>query len=107
MTYDNWKTTNPADEWLGPEPDDDLDIPEFLKISQADRAKAWSTYKPVLTPSMIQQREVERLRAEHKREQTKARIADLKARKKERDEFRALPKSKRRWNVTTSQWETE
>lgn len=21
MSYDNWKTTNPADEWLGPEPD--------------------------------------------------------------------------------------
>ena len=23
MTYDRWKTTNPADEWLGPEPEDD------------------------------------------------------------------------------------
>ena len=23
MTYDNWKATNPADEWLGPEPDED------------------------------------------------------------------------------------
>lgn len=21
MTYDHWKTTNPADEWLGPDPD--------------------------------------------------------------------------------------
>lgn len=20
MTYDNWKSTNPADEWLGPDP---------------------------------------------------------------------------------------
>jgi hypothetical protein len=20
MTYDHWKSTNPADEWLGPEP---------------------------------------------------------------------------------------
>jgi hypothetical protein len=20
MSYDNWKTTDPADEWLGPEP---------------------------------------------------------------------------------------
>jgi hypothetical protein len=23
MTYDHWKTTNPADQWLGPEPEDD------------------------------------------------------------------------------------
>jgi hypothetical protein len=23
MTYDHWKTTNPADEWLGPEPEED------------------------------------------------------------------------------------
>jgi hypothetical protein len=22
MTYDHWKATNPADEWLGPDPDD-------------------------------------------------------------------------------------
>jgi hypothetical protein len=21
MSYDHWKTTNPADEWLGPEPE--------------------------------------------------------------------------------------
>jgi hypothetical protein len=23
MTYDNWKATNRADEWLGPDPDDE------------------------------------------------------------------------------------
>jgi hypothetical protein len=23
MTYDEWKTTNPAHRWLGPDPDDD------------------------------------------------------------------------------------
>jgi hypothetical protein len=23
MTYDHWKTTNPADQWLGPEPEED------------------------------------------------------------------------------------
>ena len=23
MTYDHWKTTNPADEWLGPDPEED------------------------------------------------------------------------------------
>jgi DnaJ-class molecular chaperone len=23
MTYDNWKTTNPADEFLGPEPEEE------------------------------------------------------------------------------------
>lgn len=27
MTYDNWKATNPDDEWLGPEPDDQEDCP--------------------------------------------------------------------------------
>ena len=24
MTYDHWKTTNPDDEFLGPDPDDDI-----------------------------------------------------------------------------------
>jgi hypothetical protein len=27
MTYDHWKTTNPDDEWLGPNPDE-CDDPE-------------------------------------------------------------------------------
>ena len=30
MTYDHWKATNPEDEWLGPDPDeDDFDDLDF------------------------------------------------------------------------------
>jgi hypothetical protein len=25
MSYDHWKTTDPADEWLGPEPESEVD----------------------------------------------------------------------------------
>jgi hypothetical protein len=28
MSYDHWKTTNPEDEWLGPEPPDGPEPPE-------------------------------------------------------------------------------
>ena len=27
MSFDHWKTTNPDDEWLGPEPDQDEHLP--------------------------------------------------------------------------------
>jgi hypothetical protein len=27
MSFDHWKTTNPADEWLGPEPDEEPAMP--------------------------------------------------------------------------------
>lgn len=30
MTYDHWKTTDPADEWLGPEPEAEEE-PEMAK----------------------------------------------------------------------------
>ncbi len=29
MTYDHWKTTNPADEWSGPEPEPEEEEPEW------------------------------------------------------------------------------
>jgi hypothetical protein len=34
MSYDEWKTTNPADQWLGPEPDDDDDRDEYHKSKE-------------------------------------------------------------------------
>jgi hypothetical protein len=34
MTYDHWKTTNPADEFLGPDPDEEDDSPE--PVSECD-----------------------------------------------------------------------
>lgn len=34
MTYDHWKTTNPADEFLGPAPDDDAPD-ELLDLATA------------------------------------------------------------------------
>jgi len=36
MTYDHWKTTNPDDAWLGPDPDDELE-PEQNDDDDADR----------------------------------------------------------------------
>jgi hypothetical protein len=56
MTYDHWKATNPADEWLGPEPRDRDDMSaccahapshEAMKAA-ADRvgARATSNNKP-------------------------------------------------------------
>ena len=35
MTYDHWKATNPADEWLGPDPDE-----EARKEAEEERAAA-------------------------------------------------------------------
>jgi hypothetical protein len=37
MTYDTWKATNPADEWLGPEPpyDADDDFEKSLNVAYA------------------------------------------------------------------------
>jgi hypothetical protein len=34
MTYDQWKTTNPADDYLGPEPDDDDSRDEYQKPNE-------------------------------------------------------------------------
>lgn len=31
-SYDAWKTTNPDDEFLGPEPEDDDDVPLFEDV---------------------------------------------------------------------------
>lgn len=42
MSYDHWKTTNPDNEWLGPEPDDDeiviskRDVPEKATITRRE-----------------------------------------------------------------------
>ena len=40
MTYDHWKTTNPADEWLSPEPDQDRYEYEMAVQSVAMSVKA-------------------------------------------------------------------
>jgi hypothetical protein len=34
MTYDQWKATNPADNYLGPEPDDDDCRDEYQKPNE-------------------------------------------------------------------------
>ncbi len=41
MTYDQWKTTNPADEFLGPDPRDETQaqIEELRRILQAMQAE--------------------------------------------------------------------
>jgi hypothetical protein len=50
MTYDHWKTTNPADEWLGPEPeeDDGMTPRDIVKsqwqASQRGQLSLWSIY---------------------------------------------------------------
>lgn len=36
MTYDEWKTTNPADRWLGPDPDDFEDAEMYEPTDAAD-----------------------------------------------------------------------
>jgi hypothetical protein len=53
MSYDNWKTTNPADEWLGPEPDDyDADddftrsIDEAYRVIRARKAAGGKGWEP-------------------------------------------------------------
>jgi hypothetical protein len=35
MTYDHWKTTNPADQWLGPEPEEDDGMPLIHDIAKS------------------------------------------------------------------------
>lgn len=42
--------------------------------------------------------------AERKREKSRARIAKMLARKRERDAFNSIPASKRTWCVNTSRW---
>jgi hypothetical protein len=50
MTYDHWKATNPADEWLGPEPEDDgMDEPRDIvmaqwQASQRGQLTIWTIY---------------------------------------------------------------
>ncbi len=34
MSYDQWKTTNPADQWLGPDPEDDDCPDEYHKLAE-------------------------------------------------------------------------
>jgi hypothetical protein len=65
MTYDHWKSTNPADEYLGPEPDEPFDAEldsiarECARHERAPKGNAmgwrpwfawrWVTiYKPIL-----------------------------------------------------------
>jgi hypothetical protein len=35
MTYDNWRTTNPADEFLGPEPEEDEEMDMVERVARA------------------------------------------------------------------------
>jgi hypothetical protein len=35
MTYDNWKTTNPADEFLGPEPEEEEEMDMVERVARA------------------------------------------------------------------------
>ena len=37
MSYDHWKTTNPEDRWLGPDPDEDE--PELTVIIECARCR--------------------------------------------------------------------
>jgi len=39
VTYDHWKTTNPADEWLGPEPEEDGGVSVFTKYRRKQIAE--------------------------------------------------------------------
>jgi hypothetical protein len=41
MTYDHWKTTNPADEFLGPEPE--TDMPKS-KLQQLRENATWQDF---------------------------------------------------------------
>jgi hypothetical protein len=64
MTYDHWKTTNPADQWLGPEPEEDdglIDDPgaatsrDFAKsqwqAAQRGQLTIWTIYdRPIDHP---------------------------------------------------------
>jgi hypothetical protein len=84
--------------------EDGLAIPEFLKISDRQRRQAREELKEAETPKQAARREIERLRAEHKKLETQERIAALKARKAERDAFYSIPRSQRRWDVSASRW---
>jgi hypothetical protein len=43
MTYDNWKTTNPADEFLGPEPEEEeeMDMVERVAIALEPKCRGF------------------------------------------------------------------
>lgn len=32
MTYDHWKTTNPEDRWIGPDPAEEDEEPDYYSI---------------------------------------------------------------------------
>jgi hypothetical protein len=37
MSYDHWKTTNPEDEWLGPEPKEQEEVPPNIMTTRMNR----------------------------------------------------------------------
>ena len=81
--------------------DDPLAIPAFLRIDPETRRAAWREWKgfptqsaPTATPASAVQAEFE----ERKRAKTTGRIGKMLARKRERDAFSAIPKSRRRWD---------
>jgi hypothetical protein len=43
MTYDNWKTTNPADEFLGPEPEEEEEMDMVERVARAVDAE-WASH---------------------------------------------------------------
>jgi hypothetical protein len=84
----------------------DLDIPEFLRISSEERARAWREWrgwdaKPA-TPTAPNAMKLEL--EQRKRAKTRARINKMLAIKAERDAFNSIPKSRRRWDVNLSRF---
>jgi hypothetical protein len=43
MSYDHWKTTNPEDEWLGPEPKSEEEPPEKT-LGQIAYERYWAQH---------------------------------------------------------------
>jgi hypothetical protein len=107
---------------------DNLDIPEFLRISKEDRAAAWVgrtlTVPGRSEPEPKQEQKhgetvcirdatgkvfLELQLTEDERKKLVKRNRDITRRaiEKEREEFRSIPKSMRVWNQRTCRWEAD
>jgi hypothetical protein len=44
-TYDSWKSTNPADQWLGPDPEEEKAMDNQQQEPHAETATEWRIFR--------------------------------------------------------------
>lgn len=76
-----------------------FDIPDFCRISQAQRHAAWERNPPKPPPPYVPP-EMEQVRKEEKREKTQARVATMLARHAEKHQTAQKEERRRGWKIT-------